>query len=225
MAAGVGVSAQGLSAQRVSPGGVFPGGCVLIAAHTGQGGVYPGGVWPRGVCWGMSAQRVCIPACTGRWSVYLGGVWPGGVCLGGVCPGVSAWGVCVSQHALGKGVSVPVHAGMQILLHNKCDWYPGSTPEQRKISSKNTFSGMRSFGISDFSNTVSEKPTPPTLGPVYPTTKCAPTITTNLHHSARSLATTAHVFPAQILLKSHNQRESLHFKSLILNYTAVSHLA
>ena len=67
---------------------------------------------PRvGIClggWGVAAQRSSDQGC----------VWPGGVCLGGggltrvgaVCPrgsdqgGVCQWG-CVSQRALGRGVS------------------------------------------------------------------------------------------------------------------------
>ena len=52
---------------------------------------------------------------TFQWNAYRLLKWllGGGVFRGGVCPGrVSAQGgVSVSQHALGRGVSAPVHTG------------------------------------------------------------------------------------------------------------------
>ena len=62
-----------------------------------------GGVSQHALCRG-----VCIPACTGQGVSAQGGVYLRGCLPGGVCPG----SVCVSQHALSRGVSAPVHAGI-----------------------------------------------------------------------------------------------------------------
>ena len=91
-----------LPAQRdVCPGGYLPGGCLpawVMSACLG-GVCLPGGCLPRG----------CLP---GRLSTE-GGVCPGvsvwgvSACLvGGVCPGVSAQGV--SKHAMGQTPPLPV---------------------------------------------------------------------------------------------------------------------
>ena len=78
----------------------IPVGCVpsaAVAAGGGGVGVYPSMHWTGG----------CLPG-----GICLGAVLPGGGC-GCVYPGgVAARGVCISQHALGGGVSAPVHAGI-----------------------------------------------------------------------------------------------------------------
>ena len=58
-----------------------------------------------------------------------GGVSARVVCLRGVCPGeclLGGGGVCpggVSQHALGRGVSAPVHAGIHPPLFGQNSWH------------------------------------------------------------------------------------------------------
>ena len=66
----------------------------------------------------MHSSRMRTVRCSGRRGVSGGGSAQGGVCWGGVCPGGSVGGGGltrggVSQHALGRGVSAPVYAGIQ----------------------------------------------------------------------------------------------------------------
>ena len=78
------------------------------------GGVYPSMHWAGGVYPSMHWVGGVSQHALGRGGVCPGVyVCPGRLCVprGGVCPG----GVCVSQHTLGRGVSTPVHAGIQPL--------------------------------------------------------------------------------------------------------------
>ena len=141
--------------------GCLPGGCVYPSMHWAgeclSRGVYPSMHWGRGCLpRGVSAQGVSAGAVSAGGGVYLEvplsqhalgrGCLLGDVCLprrgclsaqkgvsawGGVCWGLSAWGVypsmhgaggclpwgvsvrggCVSQYALGRGVCIPACTG------------------------------------------------------------------------------------------------------------------
>ena len=61
-----------------------------------------------------TSKQECFPVgCIPSAAVAVG---VGGVCPGSVCPGV-----CVSQYALGRGVSAPVHAGIHPPVNRMTD--------------------------------------------------------------------------------------------------------